>query len=140
MNSDIKFTYLSQPYSHHDPEVRADRAELGAIAAAWLMQRNWAVHAPIAQGHQVTLHLPSILAHDHKFWMARDVQIVRCAQAMHLLPLTGWRDSRGVSEELNLAHDIGLQVYVVQYLPGFDHRLEVISQQELHMLGWKVEA
>jgi hypothetical protein len=104
------------------------------------MQRNWAVHAPIAQGHQVTLHLPSILAHDHKFWMARDIQIVRCAQAMHLLPLTGWRESRGVSEELNLAHDLGLQVHVVQYLPGFDHRLEVISQQELHMLGWRVEA
>ena len=140
MNSDIKFTYLSQPYSHHDPEIRADRAELGAIATAWLMQRNWAVHAPIAQGHQVTLHLPSILAHDHKFWMARDVQIVRCAQAMHLLPLTGWRESRGVSEELNLAHDLGLQVYVVQYLPDFDYRLEVISQQELHMLGWRVEA
>jgi hypothetical protein len=140
VQSSIKFTYLAQPYAHLDPEVRNDRAELGALATAWLMQRNWAVHAPIPQGHAVALHLPSVFAHDHKFWMDRDIPILASAQCMHLLPLTGWRVSRGVAQELDCARKSGLPVYLIQHLPGFDHRLEMLGEGEIRAMGWRVEA
>lgn len=139
--NNCRFTYLAQPYSHLDPHILADRAELGGIAAAWLMQRGWAVHAPVVQGHNVCLHLPSALAHDHAFWMDRDMPILASAQAMHVLPIAGWRDSRGLKEELGHAKDLHLPVYIMQSLPyGFMHRIERVSVEELHKHGWKVES
>lgn len=140
MNSQIKFTYLAQPFAHPELEVRQDRAELGALAAAWLMQRNWAVFAPIPQGALLSDHLPSIFVHDHAFWMARDLPILRAAQALHLLPLTGWRESRGVAQELDECRKSGIPVYVIQHMPhDMTHRLELLAESEIRAKGWRVE-
>jgi len=131
----VKILYLASPYTSPEPTVRGDRVELASIAAAQLMMQGHCVFSPITHGHHVAAHLT--VSTDHEFWMAQCIPILQLCDALMLLPQEGWRQSRGVAEELAFARVNNIPVYIIQDLPwGFGHRLETLPDTELTANGW----
>ena len=99
--------YLASPYTHPDPSVRASRFRATCQAAAKLIQQGNLVFAPIAHSHPMTeFGLPS----DWRFWECHDVEFLRRCNELAVLKLDGWRESRGVQAEIDLAIEMDLPI------------------------------
>lgn len=107
-----KFIYLAAPYTHSDPVIRNSRAELANWAAAELMQAGLEVFSPITHGHAIANHLPPSVAHDHDFWMRQCLPMVERADALVILPLSGWNTSSGIAREIAHAGQHGTKVFL----------------------------
>lgn len=105
-----KLVYLASPYTHPDLNVRQDRYEMATMAAAKLMAMGFAVFSPIAHSHHIADFLPDGTVVDHEFWMRQDLPWLRKADALFVLRLEGWEESRGVNAEIHCARHIGMPV------------------------------
>ncbi len=115
----MNLIYLASPYMHEKPAIRWARAQESAFVAAKLMiQLDCAVYAPVASGDAVHLHIKEELRHDHEFWLARDLAILSRCDAIALLPLSGWRESKGVQRELAFSKAHVLPLYLLQDFKG----------------------
>lgn len=127
--------YLASPYYHERATVRWARAQESAYVAAKLMfQLEAAVYAPVATGDAVHTHIPVSVRHDHEFWLSRDLVMLARCDAIALLPMSGWRESRGVTRELAFAraHDLPLiliQDFKGKYLPPEKAELDRLQPQ-----------
>ena len=125
-----KIIYLACPYTHPDPVIRNDRAELASLAAANIMEGfKHAVYSPITHGHRVHEHLQR--KGDHAFWMNQCLPILHRCEELWLLPLEGWDKSRGVEDELKFCWMNRIQTRMIVSLPGFDQRLTLPPQDML---------
>lgn len=103
-----QLTYLASPYTHRDPKVREKRYFLACEAAARLMEKGELVFSPIAHTHQIGLCMGRET--EHGFWMRQDIAILRKCEQLYVLCIEGWDKSRGVNEEIHLAHRLGIPV------------------------------
>lgn len=106
----MKLIYLACPYCHDDPKVEEQRVEKATYEAARLMAGGFNVFSPLTHSHHVTQHLPPEYAHDHDFWLSRDLQIIDKCDAVYVLCLDGWTESKGVAVEIKYAEDNGIPV------------------------------
>ncbi len=100
--------YLASPYSHVNPLIRESRFRQACAAAAKLMLDGEVVFAPIAHSHPIDTHFAA--PGDFDFWMEQDLPILRKCDALKVLRLTGWEQSRGVAREIQEARAIGLPI------------------------------
>ena len=99
--------YLASPYSHPDPHVSRQRFELACRAAAQLIRDGKPTFSPIVHSHPlVRFGLPT----DWEFWQRNDREHMRCCHQVVVLTLEGWRESRGVQAEIDLAIDMDLPI------------------------------
>lgn len=103
-------SYLACPYSHPDEPIRNSRVELATLVAAKMMQERLAVYSPITHGHAIAEHLPPATTKQHEFWMRHCRAFMEVSSELFLLPMHGWRLSRGVREELDYFHASGRPV------------------------------
>ncbi len=100
----MKSIYLASPFWHEKSNVRWARAAEAAEAATQLMvKEEAAVFCPVAHGFHMHQYLPEAVRHDHDFWLSRDITMQAHFDFVALMPLSGWRESRGVQRELNFA-------------------------------------
>lgn len=115
----MNLIYLASPYFHDKPNVRWARAQESAFVAARLMQQlEAAVYAPVASGDAIHTHIAEASRHDHEFWLSRDLVVLSRCDAIALLPLSGWRESRGVTRELAFARGHELPLILIQDFKG----------------------
>lgn len=93
--------YLASPYSHPDPAVRQARYEQARDALAWLLKQRIWTYSPIVHCHE--LALVHDLPKDHLYWWAYDAEFLRHCDELIVLHVDGWKESKGVAEELQLA-------------------------------------
>ena len=100
--------YLAAPYSHPCPALREMRFHAINRAAGDLMRRGCLVFSPISHSHPIARDCR--LDGDFGFW--RDWCLTMLAQCdrVIILPLWGWRDSRGVRAEVEFARSLGMVV------------------------------
>ncbi len=99
--------YLASPYSHPEPAVRQWRYEAACQATAELLRRGHVVVSPIVHSHAlVRFGLPG----DWEFWQRCDAALLCRCQRLFVLTLEGWRESRGVQAEIDLAIDLDLPI------------------------------
>ena len=98
--------YLAQPYSHPHPDVRELRYEMALKVCATYAKRGSMVYSPIVHWHNVALEYP--LPKDAKFWERLNHKMMDIANRMHVMKLDGWRESVGLTEEIEYAKEIGL--------------------------------
>lgn len=101
------FIYLASPYSHEDESLRKFRVSEVQKYAAQLMGAGHNVFCPIAH----TYPLEGLIedAH-HEFWMKQDLALLQYAEVLVVLMLPGWRESKGVQEEIRYAFDHDIPV------------------------------
>lgn len=134
----IPLVYLGCPYTSPELSVRQERAELASLAAARCMQNGYVVFSPITHGHQVADHLPASVAGNHRFWMQQCLPLLRVCDALVILPLDGWRDSRGLFEEICCAEAAMIPIYIISsFSPTFDHLLARVPEDELRRKNWQ---
>lgn len=104
------FIYLASPYSHADPAVRQQRFEAACKKAAEYLNEGQAVFAPIPHSHPIADHMEDAKRMDFDIWMQADLPILRYATELHVLCLDGWRESRGVTREIEYADLLGIPV------------------------------
>lgn len=107
-----KLVYLASPYSHPKAQVRAKRFSLALDASAVLMKRKGdMVYSPIVQCHLISLRhsLPT----DSQFWESRDKLMISLCDCFTVLLAEGWRESVGVTMELEYARSLNRPVWMV---------------------------
>lgn len=112
--TDGGFVYVASPYSHESADVRRDRFEAACRYTARLLLDGVSAFSPIAHSHPIADHMPGDRRLDHDLWMSVDLPVLRYASEVHVLTLSGWRESRGVQREIERAALLGVRVlYVV---------------------------
>ena len=103
-----KLVYLACPYSHPDASVREARFLAANKAAARLMAKGEFVFSPISHTHPIAVAGDLPLGWD--FWEAYDRAILAACGAIVVLRIDGWEKSKGVTAELQIAKQMGLEV------------------------------
>lgn len=106
----MSLIYLASPYTHPDQETVYRRYRVACAAAAILMEEGHTVFSPIAHSHAIADFLPDAVRFDHDHWMRQDLAILALCDEMHVLPLPGWGQSRGVAAEIAFATERGIPV------------------------------
>lgn len=114
-----QFVYVATPYSHADPEVMESRYRAAIVAAAHFMAQGFIAFSPIAHSHEIGKHIGKTAGGHadngvHNFWMHQDLPMLARADALFVLTLDGWKESRGVAEEVEFAVRNGIPVYHVE--------------------------
>ena len=99
--------YVASPYSHAVLAVREARFEMACLATAQLIRKGKPTVSPIVHSHPlVKFGLPT----DWDFWQCCDQALMSCCQEFVVLQLDGWRESRGVQAEIDLAIELDLPI------------------------------
>lgn len=99
------FAYLATPYTHYTGGMDA-AAKAACVIAGALIRRDIAVFCPIAESHAIAV-AAGLDQCDFSLWMRQDRPKLRAASALIVADLDGWRDSRGVREEIRLFAPLG---------------------------------
>lgn len=98
--------YLSAPYTDPNRGVMERRAAIITRAAAQLLDQGHIVFSPVTHGAAVAQHLSG--EKSHGWWMRQCIALLNALATqkdfvLWVLPLPGWRDSRGVTMEISWA-------------------------------------
>ena len=102
--------YLAGPYSHPDTDIRRERYEQLTAYAGRLMASGKHVFSPITHSHPIAV--TGGLPLDWEYWQEYDRKIMSVCTEMHVLMLPGWKESKGVSAELQLARELDLPIHM----------------------------
>lgn len=100
--------FLSSPLAHADPAVSERRILETRQACAILAERGEHFISPVLMGESYGSLLRVDV--DHAWWMARCLPLLEACTEVHVLPLPGWSESRGVEIEVATAKQFRLPV------------------------------
>jgi hypothetical protein len=104
--------YLASPYSHRLKRVREYRFQAACRAAAILMQNGLNIFSPIAHTHPISVHgLPG----DWQYWRKYDEEHIRFCEALYVLMIPGWKESKGIREEIKLAAKLKKDIFYLEF-------------------------
>lgn len=103
--TDGGFIYLATPYTKYRGGLEA-AARAACLLAGALIRRDVPVFCPIAESHTIAL-VAGLDMTAHGVWMRQDLPKLRMASALLVAEIDGWRDSRGVSEEIDTFKPMG---------------------------------
>lgn len=112
-NEGRPLVYLAVPYSNIDLAVRVKRFESSNIATAELMKDGFYVFSPISMSHPIAEQCS--IPGDWNFWAKFDTAFISCCHKLFVLTLDGWDKSTGVTAEIKIAKDMGIQVIYLKY-------------------------
>jgi len=104
--------YLASPYTHDDPAVRHNRYWQATLCTAHFARVEIAIFSPIHYGHTLSTSHQRI-PKTHDYWMSVCLPILRGAERIYVLTIPGWKESRGLREELDEAEELKLTVCLV---------------------------
>lgn len=122
--------YLATPYIHEDKKIMDSRVLNVTCCAAHFMDKGEKIYSPITHGHAVNQHMKQ-MAGDHKYWLDQCYHHVVTAEAIYVLGLEGWKESKGVRWEVETGKAFNIPVFIVNP--------DTYELQELKAYSWKVE-
>jgi hypothetical protein len=93
--------YLACPYSHPDSNVREYRFMKANQMAARLMRDGHIIYSPISHTHPIAME--GDLPLDWAYWQSVDEFYIRLCEKVIVLTLAGWKNSKGVQAEIEIA-------------------------------------
>lgn len=103
--------YLAQPYTLYHVGREASFIEAARITAA-LVKRGYDVFSPIVHGHPLSEYA-DIPPEDWRFWDKINAPFIRLCDRCFVVTLAGWRDSRGVTHEIDAFRKAGKPISFV---------------------------
>lgn len=104
--------YVATPYSRW-PNGQGDAFKQASLVMADLLRNGVAAVSPIVHSHPIAIH-GGIDKMDHEFWMRSDKPLMDAASALLVVMMSGWEESRGIKEEIEIFSAAGKPV---EYLP-----------------------
>jgi hypothetical protein len=105
--------YVASPYSHPDPKIQEHRFHMAEEYVIAAIKQRIVAFSPIYYCHPLALKYT--LPGDAVFWKSFNNAMMRKAEAVHVLQLVGWRESRGVQYEMMMADELGIPLISVEY-------------------------
>jgi hypothetical protein len=105
----MSYYYLSNPYNGSPWEMR-ERAQAAAEAVATLLRNGVHAWSPIVHNHAMMAVTGFTLAERRELLLPYDFTLLRAAKAMLVLTLPGWKESFGVTKEIELCAELGKSV------------------------------
>lgn len=130
----MKLAYLACPYTDDNPTVRESRHTIANDYAARLTSIA-AIFSPITHGPMLEQYLKPSISKSHKFWMDQCIPLLRVSTDLYVLPLKGWRMSKGVQIEMDLARQLLIPIIIIQ---SEEKELELVSTEEADAMGWRL--
>lgn len=90
--------YIASPYSSPILEAQQQRFEAVREFTRRMFKLGFAPFSPIVYAHEMARG--NALPTDAQSWLVFNSQILRHAEAMYVLDLTGWQNSKGVTTEI----------------------------------------
>lgn len=135
----MKLIYLAQPYTHPDESVREARFQMARYWTGKLIH-NGAVFSPIVHGRTIEAKIDYI-DNPHKFWMSQCIPILRRSDEMFVLPIRGWRESRGLKDELAICKMLDIPVIFILALSlshkSFASECDFPTDKEFEKNNWE---
>lgn len=103
----LGYWYLGSPYSKY-PRGHQKAFEDVAAIAGYLMQHGWWIFCPITHSHPIVEHAGS--ADTYENWIGLDQILLRNAIGLIVAGLEGWKESRGLIQEIRWALEMGQRV------------------------------
>lgn len=113
--------YVSSPYTHKDPRVEEHRFLMAEFYVSTAMLAGFPVFSPIVYCHNLALKYQ--LPGDAAYWKKFNNTMLRKADAVHVLNIIGWRESKGVQYEMMMAEELGIPVLPVEMQERFPEGL-----------------
>lgn len=104
------FYYLASPYSHPERAMREARFETVAHHAGELMSRGYFIFCPILQSHLPAENFE--LPYEFEWWEKFNRTFIEKSAGVIVAEIAGWRESRGVTHEIELARELRLPVWL----------------------------
>ena len=105
-----RFYYLASPYSHPSTLVRAQRAQDVGRYAGEMMAEGMYVYSPIWATHDAAVR--HALPMEHEWWLGFNKAFIDASAGVVVCAIDGWRESRGVAQEIGYARERGLGVWL----------------------------
>jgi len=125
--------YLASPYSHEDHQVREYRFYQACSAAGWLINKGLYVYSPIAHTHPIATVSRLPLGFD--YWQGFDTIGVEFCESFAVLMLDGWRQSKGVQFEMELATEMDKEIFFLGPSSNGEYFVSPRIPEELLRLG-----
>lgn len=100
--------YLASPYSHPDHAVEERRFEEVCKIGGGLMAKGLVIFCPIAHTHPIAVRCE--LPRGWDYWKQFDHEFIAASSKVIVAMMDGWRESRGVTAEIAIAHELGIPV------------------------------
>jgi hypothetical protein len=100
--------YLASPYSSPLPELVQDRYQRAVAFTMSMIAQGVPCFSPIAYCHPFAL--AAKMPTDAQFWLQFNMQFLRKAEAVFVLRLPGWDQSKGVQIELKMAKALHIPI------------------------------
>ena len=104
-----KLVYISCPFGHSNDYIVQNRVNISNSYYAHLLKNNINAISPLTVGNVLRTYIPEH-QWDSKFWMPIDLHLLEKCDEMHVMCLAGWRNSKGVKEEIEFCERVGIPV------------------------------
>ena len=103
--------YLACPYKDDDPEVMRERFNTVTRVAGHFMAQGLTIYSPITHCHPIAQ--ATDLPRSWDYWEKIDRAYLTCSHALYALCLPGWDKSEGVTAEIAIARELGIEIHFV---------------------------
>lgn len=100
--------YLASPFAHADPLVKKTRFMLAKQVLATLLIQGKHAFSPIVHCYDIAEEYS--LPKEHEWWMELDIDFLRRFDELYVLTIPGWRESKGVGIEIEVALTLNLPI------------------------------
>ena len=118
-----KAIYLAGPYSHNHKDIEAVRRILLTYVSTKLAVAGITVFSPITQSHEQ--ERTGLMQGDYETWKKTDRKMVEKMDELWVLTLSGWRQSKGVTDEIYYAKKKGKKIRYLKYQSFKDKIVEI---------------
>ena len=105
--------YVGSPYTHENPKIVEDRYNLVLAYCAHLFKKGTVCFSPVVHCHEIAKRF--FLPTDALFWRGYNMAMLRRAETLHVLCLEGWMLSTGLRTERDMANDLFIPTYYINW-------------------------
>lgn len=110
MNNEPSLSYLAAPYRHEDPKVLSFRLAAVTYTAYEMIRKGRMVFSPLTHN----MPIDRIGFHgDWSVWKTYDRLMLERCDALTVLTLPGWEESKGVRAEIRWAEELNMPIEMV---------------------------
>lgn len=115
----LGLTYIASPYTaftgarEWPRDVQLQVAfKLVCEAAAKFVKAGIPIFCPIAHSHPIALY-GKVDPESHDIWIEQDKAVLSVCKRLVIIPMPGWRTSKGIAMELEIAKGLGIPCYLL---------------------------
>lgn len=107
--TEFPLVYLATPYSKYNDGIECAFRDAAALTAK-LLRLGVKVYSPIAHTHPIAIY-GDLDPLDHAIWLPFDEAMMKKSDALLVAQMHGWRESYGVSHEIQFFTAAGKPVF-----------------------------